>query len=153
MELDFLAHHPASAPTVAQWLFEAFSRFEPGVSLLQYRQRMIERLNVGGSTVACVSWENGALAGTASLIESDGVAACEDLSPWLADVYVSPPYRNGGHGEALTTFIIEHARRCGHCYLYLYTTDRQAFFASLGWSVLKETDHWGVRVSVMERTL
>ncbi|HVK53460.1 MAG TPA: GNAT family N-acetyltransferase [Burkholderiales bacterium] len=153
MEVDFLAHHPASAPIVGQWLFEAFSPVEPGVSLLQYQQRMIERLSVEGSMVACVSLENGVLAGTASLIEDDGIASCADLSPWLADVYVSPPYRNGGHGEALTQFIIEHAKRCGHRRLYLYTADRQAFFASLGWRLLKEADHHGVRVSVMELAL
>lgn len=153
MEVDYLAHHAASATTVAQWLFESFSHFEPGVSLLQYQQRMIERLNVEGSMVACVSLENGVLAGTASLIEDDGIASCADLSPWLADVYVSTSYRNGGHGEALTQFIIEHAKRCGHRHLYLYTADRQAFFASLGWQVLREVDHRGVRVSVMELAL
>jgi N-acetylglutamate synthase-like GNAT family acetyltransferase len=77
----------------------------------------------------------------------------DDLSPWLASVYVDPPFRNRGIGASLVQRVAQEARTLGFPTLYLFTPDRAAFYANLGWQVV-ERDEWnGCQVTVMELKL
>ena len=72
-----------------------------------------------------------------------------DLSPWLASVYVTPEHRSRGIGTALVQRVIEEAVGLSVETLYLFTPDREGFYASLGWSVVERTEYRGQKVVIM----
>ena len=72
-----------------------------------------------------------------------------ELSPWLAGVFVSPACRQQGIGTALVRRIMDEARTQHVLKLYLYTVDRTAFYANLGWSLLERAAYRGKEVSIM----
>ncbi len=57
-----------------------------------------------------VALKDGKPAGSASLVNLD-LSSRQELSPWLAAVYVSPEHRNQGIGAALVNRVVDEARR------------------------------------------
>jgi N-acetylglutamate synthase-like GNAT family acetyltransferase len=92
------------------------------------------------------------LLGSASLVAAD-LPSREDLSPWLASVYVDPPFRNRGIGGALVKRVVQEAEALGYPTIYLFTPDRAAFYANLGWQTVEQADWNGLPVTVMEMKL
>lgn len=78
--------------------------------------------------------------GVASLRVHD-LEGRENLTPWLGGVYVAPDSRRRGVGTALVRAVEEKARELGFEEIYLFTLDREDWYASLGWSTI-ETIHW-----------
>lgn len=73
--------------------------------------------------------------GTATLVAHDsGTEQWSHLSPWLAAVYVVPEYRRRGIGASLVNAIVS-AAAAETDILYLLTTEREEFYARLGWKV------------------
>jgi N-acetylglutamate synthase-like GNAT family acetyltransferase len=97
-------------------------------------------------TVVALSDET--LLGSASLIAHD-MDTRMDLSPWLASVYVTPAYRDRGLGSTLVRRIASEAATLGFERLYLFTPDRERFYARLGWTVLERTVYRGYDQVVM----
>jgi N-acetylglutamate synthase-like GNAT family acetyltransferase len=96
-----------------------------------------------------VAHEDDVPIGTAALVEFD-METRRDLTPWLADVVVSPERRGSGIGTRVVEFIVERARELGVRRLYLFTPDRESFYARMGWSVLERTEYRGEPVVVMQ---
>lgn len=76
-----------------------------------------------------------------------------DLTPWLAALYVAPEFRQRGIGAALIKAIEDHARAVGAQTLYLYTSEAEAFYARLGWSVRDRFTQNGEACALMAREL
>jgi N-acetylglutamate synthase-like GNAT family acetyltransferase len=55
-----------------------------------------------------------------------------DLTPWLASVFVAPPWRRRGIASALVAAVQATAREAGVAALYLYTPDQANLYARLG---------------------
>ncbi len=72
------------------------------------------------------------LVGFASLITHD-TDAPKDLSPCLANVYVTPSQRNNKVGSALVERAVNQAAGLGVKKLYLFTLDKEDFYLHLGW--------------------
>jgi len=73
----------------------------------------------------------------------------ENLSPWLAEVYVRPEYRQRGIGSTLVRRVVREAERLGMQTLYLYTFDREVFYGRLGWAVMEQTEYRGKPITIM----
>jgi N-acetylglutamate synthase-like GNAT family acetyltransferase len=78
---------------------------------------------------------NGRVFGSAALRVHD-LEGREDLTPWLAGVYVGRDFRRRGIGAALCATVEDAARSQGIQTLYLFTLDKQAWYSRLGWTVL-----------------
>jgi len=75
--------------------------------------------------------------GTATLLAHDvGTERWPRLSPWMAAVYVAPAYRCRRIGARLVNETVARARAMGTDGLYLLTSEREDFYAQLGWQVL-----------------
>jgi N-acetylglutamate synthase-like GNAT family acetyltransferase len=85
--------------------------------------------------IAWIAHANGQLLGTAALRVHD-LEGREDLTPWLAGVFVGPQFRRRGIGTALCATVEKAARSRGIQTLYLFTLDKQAWYSRLGWSVI-----------------
>jgi N-acetylglutamate synthase-like GNAT family acetyltransferase len=85
--------------------------------------------------IAWIAHANGQLLGTAALREHD-LEGREDLTPWLAGVFVGSQFRRRGIGVALCATVEDAARSRGIQTLYLFTLDKQAWYSRLGWTVI-----------------
>jgi GNAT superfamily N-acetyltransferase len=147
MKIVDLRKVPQYLETLARWDHAQWSYFSPNLTL----ERRIKNLKVHlkpqfiPSTFVAVNDE---LYGSASIVEQD-MDTRTDLSPWLASVYVASEFRRRGIGTRLVLHAMTRAKEEGIEGLYLFTPDRQEFYARLGWNTLEETEYHGYPVTVM----
>jgi GNAT superfamily N-acetyltransferase len=92
------------------------------------------------------------LCGSAMLVAQD-METRPDLTPWLAGVYVTPPYRRRGLGSALVERIVSEAASLRVPTLFLYTSGAESLYARLGWTVLDRCKYRGIDVTVMAKQI
>ncbi len=150
--ISYLADCPACLPTVAAWVFGEWGEHMPGLTEADLTQIFSGHLNRDRLPLTLVAFMDGQPAGTASIYLHD-LPARPDLSPWLAAVYVAPPYRKQGIGSELVKAIENTAQRLQIKRLYLFTPDQEHFYARLGWSVLERVEYRDQMVVIMKKDM
>jgi predicted N-acetyltransferase YhbS len=145
--IEYLADHRSFIPTLARWHHAQWHYLDVGKSA-QQRADALQKHGRGQVPTTVVALSGGRPLGSASLIAHDMDTRME-LSPWLASVYVAPEHRGRGIGSALVQRIVAQARALGFEHLYLFTPDKERFYARLGWSVLERTTYRGYAQVVM----
>jgi GNAT superfamily N-acetyltransferase len=148
MRIEYLADNVALIPIIARWHHEEWGYFNPGDSVEKRIATLQTHLGRNQIPTTFVSLSKGILLGSASLVPHD-MDTRMDLSPWLASMYVTPEHRSRGIGTALVQRVLEEAVELSVETLYLFTPDREGFFASLGWSVVERTEYRGQQVVIM----
>lgn len=150
MQLFNLNSCPGFIPTIAQWHFDEWHALFPHKSLQDFAADLRESLQQEGLPQTWVLLdEHGAAAGTASLLLSD-MTTNQDLSPWLANIYIHPLERGKGLGKQVVLQVMAEARQRNLRTLYLFTEDQQTFYEKLGWELHHREfyeNHW---VAVMQ---
>ena len=134
LRLAYLADHAAAVTRVAGWLHEQWFRAW-GMSPEETAEELRGRLNRSRLPLTLVALDRGEPVGTASLIKDRVPYEAEALA-FLTGVYVRPDRRGRGLGRRLCLRALAEARRLGLTRLGLYTTDREVFYARLGWQPL-----------------
>src|SRR5260370_1884536 len=137
MEIAYLADHLDFAPTLAQWHYQQWNWLDENDSVARRLDSLIEAANRRRIPSVFVAHENGELCGSATLAAYD-MDTRRDLTPWLADVFVSPDFRRRGIASALVRRVVDEARTLDVSELYLFTTGpwRDRLYDGLGWSVI-----------------
>ena len=153
MEIGYLADHQAFIPTLVEWHHTQWSYLRPGDTIERRTARLQTRLGkeqIPTMFVAYNTTEDGTeiVVGSASLLVQD-LDTRTELSPWLASVYVAAAFRRQGIGSALVRHAAQKATGMGVKTLYLFTPDREQFYARLGWSVIDRTPFGGCIQVVM----
>lgn len=147
-----LREHPQAIEQLALWHFAQWGPANPVNNVERRIARLQGHLVPGRVPQTFVALDDELLLGSASLVAAD-LPSRDDLSPWLASVYVNPPQRGRGVGAALVNRVADEARALGLPTLYLFTPDRAAFYARLGWTIV-EHDEWNATpVTVMQLQL
>jgi N-acetylglutamate synthase-like GNAT family acetyltransferase len=89
------------------------------------------------------------LLGSASLVPQD-LQVRQELSPWMATVFVAPEYRKNGVGSTLVNRVVQEAGRLNTETVYLFTPDKEKFYAALGWLVIERILYRGEQQSIMK---
>lgn len=147
MDILNLNEEPGQLPVLAKWHHYEWSYLNPGESIEDRIARMQSNLNnelIPSTFIA----KNNELLGSAALVAHD-METRLDLSPWLASVFVAPPYRGQGTGTKLVRHVMQQANLAGIKQLYLFTPDKQYFYQKLGWDVLRKEKYHGHEVSIM----
>jgi N-acetylglutamate synthase-like GNAT family acetyltransferase len=137
--------------TAAQWSFDEWGSLYPDDSVQWYLDLYTASDGDVHSLPVCLAAlnEDGAIVGTASLIENDELPNALEPGPWVAAVYVDAPYRGTGIGTELVSGILRRASELGYNKVYLYTESVPKWYESMGWSVIRTDDSLGVEVTVM----
>ena len=135
--IDYLARHPRLVPTLARWHHAEWSALLPRWSLATATAELAGHVRTRALPTTLVALDgDGAPLGSVSLLDDDHDELTR-WSPWLASLYVVPGARGAGLGRALVTALRDEARALAVPRLHLYTEDRRAWYASLGWSPLE----------------
>ena len=149
MQISYLADRPEFVATLARGLWEQWRWITPELSLADRTAKLESHLNRSVLPIAWVAHSNAEPFGTAALRIHD-LEGREDLTPWLGGVYVAPEHRQRGIGPALCAVVERNAWALGFDELYLFTLDRVAWYAALGWGSPK-TATWRARRGTIMR--
>ena len=149
--IEYLADHLSVIPLLAEWQHREWSHFRPNDTVADRAQRLHASARREGHPLTLVALADGELLGSASLVPCD-MEIRQDLTPWLADVYVSPVHRRHGTGAALVRRVVQEAARLSAPSLYLFTTSKEneRFYVNLGWSVRERVDYLGKLRVIMQ---
>ena len=147
MKIANLKEVPNHLDTLARWHQKEWGYFNPNRTLMERIERMKSHLLPEFIPTTFVA-TNHELFGSAAIIEHD-MDTRKELTPWLAGVYVAPEFRRQGIGSALVLHVMEQARENKIERLYLFTPDKDVFYAGLGWKMFEKTRYLGYAVTIM----
>jgi GNAT superfamily N-acetyltransferase len=135
-------------PLLAAWHHAEWSHYNPGDTVARRIERLRRHAQPGRIPTTFVAVAGPDLLGSASLVAAD-MHDRSHLSPWLASVYVHPPYRRRGIGQALVKRVVAEARALGVPRLYLFTPDQEEWYAGMGWHVTERRLYMGKPAVIM----
>jgi N-acetylglutamate synthase-like GNAT family acetyltransferase len=153
MQISLLADHPEYIEVLAPPAFEYWQQYGFPGTLADRRQKLREHCQREQLPIAWVAHDGGQALGTIALRIHD-LPDYLEFSPWLGGLFVLPQYRQRGVGAALCQMVEQFAlTEWGVQTLYLFTLDRQDWYASLGWSVLRPCEYAGHPGMIMQKDL
>lgn len=148
MKIEYLADHKEVIPTLDKWSYEEWAYLHPDRTLADVERLIWERANTNRIPLALVAFDGEELLGTVCLKMHD-MDTRQDLTPWLAGLYVTTPRRRKGIGTMLVSAIEKEACALGVSKLFLYTPKSEAFYTRLGWQVNERTEYHGYPITIM----
>jgi GNAT superfamily N-acetyltransferase len=148
MKIINLKGIPSALLQLAQWHHDEWGDYNPGLTLSQRIERMQPHLEDKPIPSTYVAVEEDTVLGSADIVIHD-MTIHQELSPWLASVYVEAPQRNRGIGSALVGRVMQEAANAGYSKLYLFTPDRVSFYQRLGWHKFSEVNYCHHAVTIM----
>lgn len=152
MQLAYLADHPEFFPLVAQWNWDEWRTLLVERSAAEFEAWLRANVRRDAIPTTLLAFEGAAVVGTVSVVDFD-LELSNDLSPWLASLYVPPSHRGRGLGRALVQAAIDEATRLGFRSLYLYTPGQEAFYSTLGWKRVESIRYRDRPITIMRRSL
>ena len=116
--------------TVAGWLWS----FWGNPRNREFSRSFVAHGRLDDIPLIYVAFADGAPAGCVALLRAD-LFSRQDLSPWMADLFVVPEYRSRGIGSALQDLILGKAKELGYGEVYLYTP-LTGYYEKKGWTYL-----------------
>ena len=111
---------PGHRPVVASWIYEAFWFGMDGYSPEHFEMRLGEASDADSIPISLLALDGDEPAGTVNLIANDDPER-PHLTPWLAALYVDPPFRRRGHATRLGERLLQEAARLNCPAVYLGT--------------------------------
>lgn len=152
LRIDYLDDHRDAIPKLAELHHAEWLTVTPGLSVADRIAGFEARARRGSIPTGLVAVVEDDVVGMACLVACDIDSHCH-LTPWLATVLVEAGRRGRGVGTALTVRAADEAITLGFRDLFLFTFDRQSFYARLGWETLEPATYAGRRGTVMSRPL
>lgn len=141
LRIQQLANRTDLLPVVAVWIYEEWWEGAEDASLETLTDLLRAHLVPDQIPLTLVALLDSRPVGTATLLAHDvGTEQWPQLSPWMAAVYVDPAFRRRGIGACLVNEIVGRADAMGTQVLYLLTTEREDFYAQLGWQVFDRAE-------------
>lgn len=153
MVIDYLCKSPEHIETVARWIYNEFVLGTPRTASFDKILENLEAACDNRVPLRYVALVGGECAGTVSLVAND-LKTQDELSPWIAAVYVRPDFRGRGFAAALIGRACADAKRLGYGIVYLRTEHAAGYYERLGWAHVRDTDdEYGIHTSVYRYTL
>jgi GNAT superfamily N-acetyltransferase len=149
LTIAYLSDGAHLVPLLARWHHEQFGYLAPENALERHVAVLQNTLNRDKIPLTFVALSGAVPLGSASLVCHD-MSTRPELTPWLARVYVVPERRGQGIGTQLVRRTVVEADRLGVEHLFLYTPDKERFYARMGWAVRERVEYRGWNVALME---
>lgn len=135
VQIKDLADNPKYVKTVSRWIWNEWGR-KSGKKLKDIEYRTNHCLHKNRVPKTMIATYKNTIVGTVSLWQND-LNSRQDLTPWLAVLYVDKKYRGRGVGRKLQEAAIREAKRLGYPALYLIT-DHKGYYEKMHWKFLEK---------------
>ncbi len=131
MKIINLSDRPEFKEQVTDWLWQAFGSENSRDFFASVVQSSLSGADLPQTYIALAGET---LAGTVGLWRCDLISR-QDLTPWLAALYVDEEFRSQGLGQQLQAFVLEQSRRSGFREVYLYA-EFTGYYERFGWQYI-----------------
>lgn len=149
MYIDYLCNHSKYAETVSNWIYGEFVvESEKSLKKLEQIIEYFQNTNLTSFPITLIAIADNECVGTISIFEND-LKTQNELTPWLASLYVTPYYRGEGLAVKLINKVKKIVKELGYKTLYLRTEHTSEYYRKLGWEyVYKTQDEKGQETEV-----
>lgn len=133
LTIELLVDHPQHRELVIDWIWQAFGADNSRGFFASIVDSSMQR---SGLPLTFIALLDGQPVGTVGLWRCD-LMSRQDLTPWLAALYIAEPQRSQGLGVQLQQFVVDYSRQAGFADLYLYATFA-GYYERHGWRYLGE---------------
>ncbi|WP_431225218.1 GNAT family N-acetyltransferase [Serratia sp. L9] len=126
-----LADYPQHQQQVIDWQWQAFGGDN---SRAFFASVVASSMRHEGLPITFIALQGDKPVGTVGLWRCDLISR-QDLTPWLAALYVEENQRGSGLGVQLQQYVQEHCRNAGFEQLYLYA-DFSGYYERYGWQYI-----------------
>ncbi|MDR6759326.1 N-acetylglutamate synthase-like GNAT family acetyltransferase [Mycoplana sp. BE70] len=133
--IEHLADRPEQISSLARLLNAEWGHLEPWQDVAELQRALTERSQSQAAPFTLVALSGDRLLGSAS-IKFRELAHYPDRLWWIGDVIVAPDQRARGIGGELANEAVRHAQASGIFELFLYTPDKEEFYARRGWETV-----------------
>jgi uncharacterized protein len=152
VRIAYLSDYPAAIEQLAEWHFAEWHHLIPGWSVGEAAAELASHGGRRAIPTTLVALHGAEIVGSASLLQED-MPGTETWSPWLASVYVAPPWRGQGVGRRLVRRAIADAEALDLPTLHLFTTEAEGWYLPQGWRVVQRHPHAGETATIMDLDL
>jgi GNAT superfamily N-acetyltransferase len=145
-----LADYPHWIAWLAKSFFDQWHHLYPTSPYPEWEIRLRKNVHRQGLGTTLVGVLEGKPVASACLKQND-MTIRNELGPWLSAVWVQPEYRGRGFGTELVMAIEALARTSNIDRLYLWTPDRDRFYARLNWQYHEKIVYNGMLVHIMRK--
>lgn len=149
MQIDYLSNHSELIPIVARWHHHEWGHLRAEKAIEWRSGQFIWTNDPSAIPLTFTACSESGPMGTASLVLND-IPERQDLSPWLASVYVQAEYRKQGIGSVLVNQVVGKANSLNHPILYLFTFDKMKLYWHLDWKTIEQLDYHGHEIIIMD---
>lgn len=152
MKIKYLVDCQEYLPEISSWLYEYWGCYYPDSGREKWEKDLTGRMNRRQVPTSFVALEEGEVIGTASLI-ADDLPNRQDLTPWLADVFVPREYRSQGIATNLVARVTAEVNLIGLDRFYLFTRKAKGFYLKIGWQVREKALYRDKEIHIMQYNL
>lgn len=152
IRIETLAENQTLIPIVANSWIREFNYLHPTRTKAQVLEKLQQHINTNKLPICYVLFKENKFIGTASLRPLD-ISSYTHVSPWLGAVIIEPEFRNQGLGTYFVQEVMDRAKRLHKDIWYLWTPDRETFYAKMGWKKIDEVDYNQTHGTVMQLNL
>lgn len=105
-------------------------------SFANMKSQLIKKVHIDELPITYVCKHNGKIIASASLYRCDSVTR-QDLTPWIANVYVELDYRKLGIAKALQDMVVNKAKELGYKQIFLWT-GLNGYYEKYGWDYIED---------------
>jgi N-acetylglutamate synthase-like GNAT family acetyltransferase len=150
--VKYLADVPEAIPVIARWLYDEFHYLIPERPIDYVIESLNTRLNYNKIPLSIIALKEHEIIGTVSLKMTD-MDIRDNLTPWLASLFVNNEYRHNGVGTFLVKSVQEIAKQIGIKELFLYTPNSWDFYKKIGWTIIERLEYKSRDVVIMKYSL
>jgi predicted N-acetyltransferase YhbS len=147
-----IAEYPQAISLLAQWFQNEWSLINETATIDSRQEDLKSRISQKSLPLTMLAIDHQEILGTYSLDLAD-LPIRPLWSPWLASVFVNPLHRKKGIGTLLVQKGLEHSQFLGIKTLYLFTTNRANWYASMGFQVIEKLIYCNERITVMRHKM
>lgn len=150
MKIVNLKEYECHINEIAKWHFDEWAYLYPDKNQSDFENDLKESLSIDFIPQTWLIFDDDNLVcGTTSLLKDD-MKTNLDLSPWLANVYITKNKRGKGLGKHIVLAVMKKAFDLGIKCLYLFTDSQLNFYSQLGWVAIKKETYEGNIVYIMK---
>jgi len=141
IQVTHIRNHRESIHTLATAQFDLWGSLTSRNTLEEYERLLYRAAESENLPVTLVAVDESRVLGSVNVLECD-LSLRQELTPWLAQLFVFPAFRRQGVGTSLVKAAFLAARELGWHVLYLYTSGTlPEFYERLGWARREEVEY------------